>query len=49
MKAILCTHFGGPDDLAFSDIPESVAGPGEAVVTVKAAALNFFDTLLIAG
>src|SRR5215831_1425264 len=25
------------------------AGPGEAVVTIKAAALNFFDTLLIAG
>src|SRR5262249_9093952 len=25
------------------------AGPGEVVVSVKAAALNFFDTLLIAG
>jgi NADPH2:quinone reductase len=49
MKAILCTHFGGPDDLEFGDIPEPVAGPGEAVVGVKAAALNFFDTLLIAG
>src|SRR5437016_8283169 len=49
MKAILCTHFGGPDDLAFEDIPEPAAGPGEAVVAVKAAALNFFDTLLIAG
>jgi NADPH:quinone reductase len=49
MKAILCTRFGGPDDLAFADIPEPAAGPGEAVVVVKAAALNFFDTLLIAG
>jgi NADPH:quinone reductase len=49
MKAILCTHFGGPDDLEFADIPEPSPGAGEAVVAVKAAALNFFDTLLIAG
>jgi NADPH2:quinone reductase len=49
MKAILCTRFGGPDDLAFDDVPEPAAGAGEVVVAVKAAALNFFDTLLIAG
>jgi NADPH2:quinone reductase len=49
MKAILCTHFGGPDDLQLQDIPGPAAGPGEAVVAVKAAALNFFDTLIIAG
>jgi NADPH2:quinone reductase len=49
MKAILCTHFGGPDELELADIPEPKAGPGEAVVRIKAAALNFFDTLIIAG
>ncbi len=49
MKAILCTRFGGPDDLELKDIPEPTAGPGEVVVAVKAAALNFFDTLIIAG
>jgi NADPH:quinone reductase len=49
MKAILCNHFGGPDELVLADIPPPVAGPGEAVVRVKAAALNFFDTLIIAG
>jgi len=49
MKAILCTRFGGPDDLEFKDLPDPVAGQGEAVVAVKAAALNFFDTLIIAG
>jgi NADPH:quinone reductase len=32
-----------------SDIPEPTPGPGEAVVRIKAAALNFFDTLIIAG
>jgi NADPH:quinone reductase len=49
MKAILCTHFGTPDDLEIADIPEPKAGPGEAVVAIKAAALNFFDLLIIAG
>jgi NADPH2:quinone reductase len=49
MKALLCTHFGTPDDLELTDIPEPKPGPGEAVVDVKAAALNFFDLLIIAG
>ena len=49
MKAILCTHFGTPDTLELADIAEPQAGPGEAVVRVRAAALNFFDTLIIAG
>jgi len=49
MKAILCTHFGKSDELELADIPEPQAGAGEAVVQVKAAALNFFDTLIIAG
>jgi NADPH2:quinone reductase len=49
MKAILCTHFCGPDELELADLPEPVAGEGEVVVAIKAAALNFFDTLIIAG
>jgi NADPH2:quinone reductase len=40
MKAILCTRFGGPDDLEFKDLPDPRPGRrgGRAV---KAAALNF--------
>jgi NADPH:quinone reductase len=49
MKAILCTHFGTPDELELRDIPPPVPGPGQAVVAIKAAALNFFDLLIIAG
>src|SRR5215216_6283948 len=49
MKALLCTHLGGPDDLELKDVPDPVAGQGDAVVKVEAAALNFFDTLIIAG
>ena len=49
MKAILCTRPGTPDDLVLSDLPDPVAAPGQAVVRVAAAALNFFDLLIIAG
>jgi NADPH2:quinone reductase len=49
MKALLCTRYGTPDDLEIADLPDPVPGPGEALVRVKAAALNFFDTLIIAG
>jgi NADPH:quinone reductase len=49
MKAVLCSQFCGPDDLVLSDIPEPVAGPGEVVIAIKSAALNFFDLLMIQG
>ncbi len=49
MKAALCTNFCTPDQLEIADIAEPQAAPGEAVVRVEAAALNFFDTLIIAG
>jgi NADPH:quinone reductase len=49
MKAILCTHFGSPDELELADVAPPTAGPGQAVVRIKAAALNFFDLLIIAG
>ena len=42
-------HYGPPEALEIKDIPEPKAGPGEVVVEVAAAALNFFDTLVIAG
>jgi NADPH2:quinone reductase len=49
MKAILCSRYGTPDDLELGDLPEPQPGAGEVVVKVAAAALNFFDTLLLAG
>lgn len=49
MKAILCKSLDGPDSLVLDDIAEPVAGPGEVVIRVKAAALNFFDTLITRG
>jgi len=48
MKALLCTRYGTPDDLSFEDVPDPVPADGEVVVRIEAAALNFFDTLIIA-
>ena len=49
MKAIICSHFGPPEELEFVDIPQPQPGPREVLVRIKAAALNFFDLLIIAG
>jgi NADPH2:quinone reductase len=49
MKALLCTRYGTPEDLELADIADPAPAAGEAVVRIKAAALNFFDTLIIAG
>src|SRR5450631_2436623 len=49
MKALLCTRYGTPDDLEIADIADPSPEPGQAVVAIKAAALNFSDTLIIAG
>ena len=49
MKAILCSQYCQPDDLVLADVPDPVAGLGEAVIGIKSAALNFFDLLMIQG
>jgi NADPH2:quinone reductase len=47
MKAVLCKQFGPPDSLVVEDLPAPRAGPGEVVVSMKAASLNFPDVLII--
>jgi NADPH2:quinone reductase len=47
MKAVVCKQFGPPDSLRVEDLPSPRAGPGEAVISVKAASLNFPDVLII--
>ncbi|MGD9866929.1 MAG: NADPH:quinone oxidoreductase family protein [Hyphomicrobiales bacterium] len=47
MKAAMCRRFGGPEVIAIEDIDEPEAGEGEVLLRVEAAALNFFDTLMI--
>ena len=45
MKAIVITEPGGPDVLAWSEVPDAVAGPGEVLVRVQATAVNRADLM----
>ncbi|MDO9354372.1 MAG: NADPH:quinone oxidoreductase family protein [Solirubrobacteraceae bacterium] len=44
MHAIQQTRFGGPEVLELVELPDLVAGPGEVIVDVTLAGLNFADT-----
>lgn len=48
MKAARCETYGGPAVLVVREIPAPVAEPGQVVVDVEAAAVNFPDLLFIA-
>lgn len=47
MKAIVCNAYGPPETLVLEEVPSPVPGPGEVVVAVHAASVNFPDTLII--
>ena len=49
MKAIICTQWCEPSDLVYGDLPDPVAAEDEVVIAIKAAALNFFDILMVQG
>lgn len=47
MRAVMCREFGPPSSLTVEEIDPPIAGAGEVVVAIKAAGLNFYDTLII--
>ncbi len=49
MKAALCKSLDGPEAIVIEEIADPVPGPDEVVVRVRAAALNFLDTLITRG
>ena len=49
MRAVICSELGPIDRLNLGDLPDPVPGPGEVVIDVQVAALNFPDTLIIEG
>ena len=49
MKAIVCKKFAPVSDLVWEEIADPVAGPGEIVIDVKAAGLNYPDNLIVQG
>src|SRR5215468_303378 len=49
MRAVLCKALGPPDQLVVEQVPSPRPGKGQVVVSVKAAGVNFPDTLIIQG
>jgi NADPH2:quinone reductase len=49
MRALVCNAYGPPGDLVIEERPDPVAGPGQIVVDIRAAGLNFPDLLVVAG
>ena len=49
MRAVVCREYGTPEDLVLDELPNPTPGPGQVVVKVRAAAVNYPDVLLIAG
>lgn len=49
MKAALCKSLNGPEAIVIEDIADPTPAPDEVVVRVRAAALNFLDTLITRG
>ncbi|AMY19035.1 MULTISPECIES: quinone oxidoreductase family protein [Nocardiaceae] len=49
MRAILVTRTGGPDVLDLTDVPDPSPGPGDLLVRVDAAGINYIDTYFRTG
>lgn len=49
MKAVICSRLDGTEALAVGELPDLQPGPGQVVIDVKAAALNFPDALMVRG
>jgi NADPH2:quinone reductase len=49
MRAVVCHSYGPPEDLVIDEVADPVPGPGQLVVRVHAAAVNFPDVLMIEG
>ncbi len=49
MRALVCEQYGPPDMLVIEERADPEPGPGEILIDVKAAGINFPDVLAIAG
>jgi NADPH:quinone reductase-like Zn-dependent oxidoreductase len=49
MRAVVLTGMGGPEVLQVQERPDPVAGPGQVRIAVRAAGINFADTMARVG
>ena len=49
MRAVVCNAWGFVENLVMEDVPAPAPAPGEVLFEVKAAGVNFADSILVAG
>jgi len=49
VRAVICRELGPPSFLTVAELPDPTPGPGQVVVAVEAAGVNFVDGLFVAG
>ena len=49
MRAIVCEQYGAPDQLQLKDLPEPALEAHQVRISVRAAGVNFVDSVFIAG
>ena len=49
MRAIVCENWGAPDTLKLGELPTPEMGPGQVRIRMRAAGVNFADTVLVRG
>jgi NADPH2:quinone reductase len=49
VKALLCTQWGGPENLSIGELPDPRPGAGQIVIAPDAFGVNYADLVLIAG
>jgi NADPH2:quinone reductase len=49
VRRIVCSEYGPPGSLAIVESPDPTAGPGQVLVAVEAAGVNYADALTVAG
>ena len=49
MRALVCTAFDQPETLTVQTLPDPQPGPGEVVLDVRAAGVNYPDALMVMG
>ena len=48
MKALLCTHYGPPEEMELRDLPAPEPARNQVLIDVKACGVNFPDVLMLA-
>ena len=49
MRALICRQWGGVDELTVGEVRVAEPAPGEVLIRVKATAVNYADSIMVAG